>query len=435
MINHKMKNLTQKTNLVSIFFILSLSILFVKCEKDPDDFGKEFITPRDSIGVLVDTNYNLKTYLEREDTFSTSFRSNALVGNMMDPYFGQVNAEFMARFEFSNLSNFDSTKVYEPDSSEIEIVPSSSYGVAQQLEFSVYKVSQELSYETTVFSNDSASLYYDEADLVSLNSTYENDSLYRLEGTMDFTNFLFEKTMEKLENDTLSLSESLNGLYFKTNKFQTQGGAILTVPSTSVKVKLYYSEIGMEDTSYTQEYRIYSYAGQYPISFNLFSHDYQNNLSPGINAYERLNDQDAEDSLLFVNSLQGTKVRVKLPDVDSIRSDYADKLMSSVYLRFDLNPEYNEYKEPKNMVIYVQANDSVYQRMTTEPEGTLDSLNNQMNFDITSFYQGMVKGESDVDELFIHLSDSKSSYNQTILSGSTNASPARLEIKYYNTSK
>ena len=270
MINHKMKNLTQKTNLVSIFFILSLSILFVKCEKDPDDFGKEFITPRDSIGVLVDTNYNLKTYLEREDTFSTSFRSNALVGNMMDPYFGQVNAEFMARFEFSNLSNFDSTKVYEPDSSEIEIVPSSSYGVAQQLEFSVYKVSQELSYETTVFSNDSASLYYDEADLVSLNSTYENDSLYRLEGTMDFTNFLFEKTMEKLENDTLSLSESLNGLYFKTNKFQTQGGAILTVPSTSVKVKLYYSEIGMEDTSYTQEYRIYSYAGQYPISFNLF---------------------------------------------------------------------------------------------------------------------------------------------------------------------
>ena len=148
-----------------------------------------------------------------------------------------------------------------------------------------------------------------------------------------------------------------------------------------------------------------------------------------------MNDQDAEDSLLFVNSLQGTKVRVKLPDVDSIRSDYADKLMSSVYLRFDLNPEYNEYKEPKNMVIYVQANDSVYQRMTTEPEGTLDSLNNQMNFDITSFYQGMVKGESDVDELFIHLSDSKSSYNQTILSGSTNASPARLEIKYYNTSK
>ena len=446
-----MNELIPRQKLVSFTLIIGLAISFFNCERNADEFGNEFLSRRDSVPVLKDTLYNFSTFLEREPELPTNGTNSLIFGNITDEYFGQTRSYALGQY-FIN-TEVDSGTVIPPENVEAEMIiePDEHFGDSEyfeQMEIALYEVNKSLDLAASHFSNENPEDYYSTSDPeISESISFQGDSIIKIKLTSEFTQKLNERSFETVD-DTLYFTEAIKGILFSMKNSEGNGG-LISAPVQNCTMHLYYTEV--EDTTNETDTIDYKINTDFGVRFNMFEHDYSQATGTP-NAHNVL-ESEGEDSLLFVQNLQGTWARVTFAETDLMREKYKDKLLANASLIFDVKENYNHIVDStvSNMraVIYndngeeentqyVYLNNyfgSLFNQQFQPYEAYFDKKNNEMVFNITGYCQSLINNRIDNNTIYLHTPNRAKSFRQIVLSGSSSESPARLEIDYYNTSE
>src|SRR6056297_778977 len=441
MINLKMKNLLPSQKLISFALIIGIATLFFNCERDADEFGSDVLSNRDSIPVYKDTLYNYQTFLEREPEFATNGASKLMIGNITDEYFGQTKSYALGQYFINSI--VDSGKIIPPENTNAEIIikPDKYYGDIEnfnEMDISVYEVNKSLDITERYFTNENPEDYYStSAPEISDSISFQGDSIIKIKLTPDFTQKLNERSFETVD-DTLIFTEAIKGLLFSMDN--TGGEGFISSSLGNCKMHLYYTET--TDTTSTTDTINYGINSDFGIRFNMFDHDYSQatNTPSAQTALE----SEEEDSLLFVQNLQGTRAKVTFKDIDSLQKIYKGKLLANASLIFDVKEDYNQIVDTtmSNMTAYIYEEDSTYKKLNNyvqsivnyqlqSYEAYYDDSNKEMVFNLTAYIQSLINNRTKKNTIYLHTSSRGTDFKQIVLTGSKSSIPGRLEIKYY----
>jgi hypothetical protein len=328
---------------------------------------------------------------------------------------------------------------------EVIITYDELFGSEEAMDIQLYKVKEKLDLGENYYSNDNPEDYYNTSEPLisdSINHIRE-DSTYKIKLTKSFTEKLKNRTFKTVD-DTLSFTQAIPGIVFVPQD-QTGEGSLMAASISNCNMYLYRTTYPTDSTTVIDTIK-YSMNSNFGIRFNMFKHDYTKATAiPSINT--SLNSEE-EDSLLFIQNLQGTRARINFSDIDKIRAKYEGKLIANASLIFDVKNSYNPQDTTESyMSAFVYNQDSTYNKLNSymqtiingqqlQPfEGIYDKTNNEMVFNLTAYYQNLLKGRIEEDIIYLHTANRSTSYNQIVLPGSNSSTPARLEIEYYNTSK
>lgn len=442
MINHKMRTFIKGLKFTHLAILLGVIILFSHCEKDADEFGSDLIVNRDSVPLIADTLYNFNSYLEQSPSFPSNTKDMLIMGNTVNEYFGQLSSHSVCQFIVSTY--VDSGTVYSSEEVEAEVILefNEKYGDSEELKIDLFKVNKSLSPGELYYSDAKPEDYYSVSSLkISDSINYKGDSTYKIKLSNEFTQELNERTFQTVD-DTLNFTEAIPGILFKANKV-TDNNNLISVPIDECTVHLYYpKETDTATVTDTVDYRINA---DLSPRFNMFEHDYSKaTSSPNANA--ALETEEA-DSLLFIQSLQGTHAKIKFTNISELQKRYEGKLIANASLIFDVREKYSPADSVQsNMTAYIYNDDSTYTRLNSyiqsmvnvEPqsyEGIYDKENNEMIFNINAYYQSLLNGRTDKNTIYLEPRLRRTKLNHIVLSGTKSNSSPRLEIQYYNTSK
>jgi hypothetical protein len=435
MINLKMKNPLKGKKLVQLVILIGTIAIFSTCEKDADDFGSDVVAGRDSITVLKDTIYDLSTYLKRETAFKTQGAGILYLGNLSDEYFGQTLAHSIGQYVPVSTRDSLTEAAYDSVRAEVVIYYDNIFGdTTEPLNINLYKINKALNVDTNYYSNEDPEEFYSSADLISESTELGSDSIYRIKLTDAFTQKLKEATF-----DTTSFTDFMSGILFTTGD-NTGKGSIISAPVSEYELYLY--DTNPSDTVPVDDTLDFSIN---QIRFNMFEHDYSK-ATQTPNAYTALNSEE-EDSLLFVQNLQGTRTKVTFSNLEQIKEKYEGKLIANASLIFNVKEQFNPSDSTEsNMRAFIYKSDSTYTRLNSYVESVVnirqqdyeaiyDKENNEMVFNLSAYYQSLLNGRIKNNTIYLHTKRRNTGLNHTVLSGSNSSTPARLEIEYYNTSK
>ncbi|MGM0497592.1 MAG: hypothetical protein ACQESJ_06715 [Bacteroidota bacterium] len=442
MINLKMKKLFTRQKLVPFTLLIGIAILFFNCERDADEFGKDFLSSRDSVPVVKDTFHNFSTFLEPEPEFATNGTNKLIIGNITDEYFGQTKSYGLGQYFINTVVDSGTTIPPEDTRAEIIIKPENYFGDFEEIDISIYEVDQSIDVSEEYFSSENPEDYYSNPKISEDSISFQGDSIIKIPLTSDFTQKLNEYSFETVD-DTLIFTEAIKGLLFSMEG-NTGGNEFISVPIENCMMHLYYTET--TDTSDVTDTVDYNINSDFGVRFNMFEHDYSQATSTP-NANTTL-ESEGEDSLLFIQNLQGTRAKVSFNKIDSIKEENEGKLIANASLIFDVKDNFNQLTDTteSNMTAYIYREDSTYNKLNNYVqsivnyelqtyEAYFDDTNNEMVFNITGYFQSLLNDRIENETIYLHTSNRDGNLKQIVLTGRKSSSSPRLEVTYYNTSE
>lgn len=439
-----MKNPLKAKYLIQFILLIGTIAILSNCEKNAEEFGSDVLARQDSVPVLKDTLYNINTYLEKEPKINTKGTQKLMFGNITNEYFGQTISYALSEFYPNSLVDSGTTVTTDNVKAEVIISYDELFGSKENMNIRLYEVKEKLSFEEKYYSNEDPENFYNTySEAISDSITHiREDSTIKIQLTENFTKKLTDRTFEVID-DTLSFSQAIPGIIFIPEN-QTGEGNLISASISNCNVYLYRKKFPT-DTSTIIDSIKYRMNSNFSVRFNLFKHDYTKaSATPNINTSL----ESGEDSLLFIQNLQGTRAKINFTDIDKITRNYEGKLIANASLIFDVKKSYNPQDTTEsNMSAFIYDKDSTYVSLNSylesfinkqqiqSFEGVYDKKNNEMVFNLTAYYQCLLKGSIDQKTIYLHTSNRGTSFNQIVLPGSKSSTPARLEIEYYNTSK
>lgn len=438
-----MKNLLPSQKFISFALIIGIATLFFNCERNADEFGNDVLSNRDSIPVYTDTLLNYQTFLEREPKFTTNGANKLIMGNITNEYFGQTKSYALGQFFINTRVDSGKTIPSENINAEIIISPDEYYGTFNEMAFSLYEVNTDLDLSENHYSNADPEDYYSASESeISDSISFQGDSIIKIKLTPEFTQKLNKRSFQTVD-DTLLFTEAIKGILFSLDN-NAGGKGLLSTSIENCTMHLYYTE-ETDSTSVTDTIN-YGINKDFGIRFNMFDHDYaQATNTPNV---QTALESEGEDSLLFIQNLQGTRAKVTFSNIDSLKKIYKDKLFANASLVFDVKDKYNQLTDTtmSNMEAYIYEEDSTYRKLNSylqsiinyqlqSYEAYYDDKNNEMVFNLTAYIQSLVNNRTQNNTIYLHTPDRASGLRQIVLTGSNSSTPGRLEIKYYNTSE
>lgn len=196
-----------------ILFSFLIAILFFSagCEKDAEKIGKELLPPA---GVIRFDNAKVQLATTYKDTIITSNRVLNLLGEIDDPNFGRIKADYYSQFALTGSNvTFPTNAVLDSVSLQLYLI--NPYGTSESvLEWEVYELQDSMSAQTNY------NLYQD--GLQTIGSELTNAAPFQFSKTIvgelvsvRLSNSLGEKLLyapaEKLKDNT-SFFEYFKGL-------------------------------------------------------------------------------------------------------------------------------------------------------------------------------------------------------------------------------
>src|SRR6056297_2563986 len=87
-----------KRNLKVISVALFFLFLNWQCISPPDFLGEDLLPEQDELSVKSDTSFLLSAYTTSYDTLSTSYFTDAVLGETLDDIFGHTRSSFATQF-------------------------------------------------------------------------------------------------------------------------------------------------------------------------------------------------------------------------------------------------------------------------------------------------------------------------------------------------
>jgi len=287
-----------------VLSFLSFSLL-IRCDKEPDDFGRPLIP--DSIHVFVDTTERVYSVTVKGDSLVTNTRAIQLLGHRTDPMFGNTISELIAEILLIDKDSFNFGSNPHADSVIFTLSFTGYAGDPESdIEAFLYEYTEQIEMDTNVYSNKDISGNYDP---VALGSGYVNfaDSVLRINVTNEDFIQKFFNADDTIFTGNDKLTQYVRGLYIHPVNHSAEG-AICYVNFSEDPGKLSFYYYNDDDDSLDYHLAISQYSGR----LSIYHHNYQE-----FPVYDFLSGGNESDSLVFIQSAAGVNGMIRLPELES----------------------------------------------------------------------------------------------------------------------
>lgn len=297
-------------------------IALISCNK-PSDFGKELVSGNNIPFAVIDT-----FTLQAESQLGDSIRmyvpgsvngtsDNSIVGYVEDNAFGKTSAEIFTQFAIDIYSNdtlsgstIDSVvwDVYYYDSDT-----TNQYGdLTQPVNLRLFRISEDVNNKDTLYSNKKFAVDGNEiGSLINfLPMPFPSDSSHiRFRLNNNFTNFLSTLPDSTFRNTT-NLQKYFEGINIRADNNISGSLIKLDLINKENQLVIYFKRAGKS----TQD-SIRMITNANTVRHTAFTHDYTGS------DFQQYLDNPSSDSLLYLQSMGGPRIKITLPDLSYLKTD------------------------------------------------------------------------------------------------------------------
>ncbi|MEA3317818.1 MAG: DUF4270 family protein, partial [Bacteroidota bacterium] len=329
--------------LFSLFIFITLQ--FVACDNETKFLDTDMLD-HDEIAIKRDTSMSLSAYILSSDSILTgnSYASKSLLGNIVDPVFGNIRADFLTQLQTTSLGQ-DFGEGASPDSLVLSLVVSDIYGeINKNQNIKVYSLNKDLSYSDTYYSDINIDTLYSEDDLISTETRFFEDSLITVKLSLETASYLMDG--DTMLNSLDYFYDYFKGIYCTTDTTDVDG-AIKTIDliSSNSNVKLFYHNIESDSLDYT--FNISTSSGR----FNHYTHSYES-----AEFSEYVCDTTYADSLsnkLYMQGLGGVTSRFSFNEIEEYLDDNKYSInKAELILPVIKDKDFDIYSPPSRLLLY-----------------------------------------------------------------------------------
>jgi hypothetical protein len=423
---------------LQLFGVAFLLLIVVGCKKKEERLDGEFLQPLEQqIRVLrTDTMY-ISTITQRVDSVRSDGATYQTLGSYVDPIFGLVSHGFATQVRLSTESiAADELATYTLDSCVLSFVYAGRYGRSDKQNFRVYELNVDVN-EGVNFYNDVQYAvkpqpvgelldYVGDLDkLVAVNDDTENPQM-RFRLSDDFGERLL-KAGSGVYASNSDFLQAFKGFVVKAeNAAQTVGtGAI------------YYFDLLNEQSRLMLYYRDNDGAHQrleFIINSNAVRVNQSANNYAGSEVEKALGDAEMGKSKLYIQSMAGTRVEVRIPNLEAFQKEHQAIVINKAELLLNLEPEsYETYSPMSRLYAFELKEDGSLGPLADQVEnhynGELSSTTLSYGFGITRYVQNILLGKQANHPIVIR--DLNTDAARVVLSGPEGKSPAKLILTYF----
>ncbi|MBK9356030.1 MAG: DUF4270 domain-containing protein [Bacteroidales bacterium] len=424
--------------LIYCFWAIS-GLTTYSCTKEPDLIGLDLLPAGDFLNIdYIDTS-SIVAYSVREDSLRTDELSLNLLGSVSDPVFGTTTASIYTQYRLSkNNITFGENAV--ADSMILTLAYKGIYGDSLSSKtIRVYEMADSINYDSSYYSTRTIPVLPEligEATFVpNLSEADSVDGNYipphmRILLSPAFANKIITADINTLK-DNESFQKVFMGLYITSEQATTPGtGSILyfNLLDAVSRLKLYYHN--STDTS-SIDFPI----GSSVARFNHYEHYNYAGADPSL--LEQLGDSSANSQHLYVQSMAGTKIKLRIPHLKAL-AEQKHIAVNEALLVFSVEDTSGVYEVPAQIAIKKLDADGNYTALPDENEGSsfLDGKSRygkEYRFRITRYVQNRLLNPDDPDYgLMLFAAGSSLSGNRVTLKG-VGAETGKIRLLIYYT--
>ncbi|MCF8233124.1 MAG: DUF4270 domain-containing protein [Bacteroidales bacterium] len=408
----------------------------IGCEKEAKEFGDQIMPSNDSITAEYDTSFQVKTFVERSDSFPTLYssfeapttlqHSNLLLGDYFSPYFGSMKARFMSQIYKADSLDFSS--VEEAIGATLYFQLGETYGSIGESDIRVYKLNKKLDINNNYYSTTNPEEFYDPHDLISESSEFLGDSIIKVNLTQSFAEFL-TTAEDTIMGEMDDFIEFFPGIFVE---MKTQGKGFLNsikITNDTTRLELTCKEADEDDTL-ELEYPI----PPHNLRVNTFEHNHETATATEKNVNRFLNNDTTEnDSILLINGPGGTRGKLLIPEKvrETFRKDSNFLARAEIELKPLIPSDSPLFPESVGMYAYPRDTSYISISQSRYFNGEYDEDRHVFSCNITSYLQAYINEEVDNNRLYIQTRDFRYRPGQLIISGANHTNPLKLRIKYF----
>ena len=325
-----------------LFSVLVIILLLANCKEDPLKFGLDVLPKSDYLGVGYTDTIAVEAYTVSQKHIISSDQPYSPFGSLVDPVFGKTKADFITEFG-PDYYRIDLEKHPVIDSIFLDLHYSYHTGDSTEMpDASVYELTSALA-DSVVYYSD-----FDPSGIVG-NTKINISGAYQINDSTPIIRFrldsLFGDSLLHVFRDTADLYSNRNlfrnyfkGLYVKTTQVSS-GGAIFSlnlaydpysqdpnIPTSPLShITLFYHNDSTDaGTNLQYQFSIYN---NFDKRINLLTHDFT-----GYPVESAINDTIQQDTISYIQSLSGTAVLLKFPDLQKLK----EELGSATIMRAEL---------------------------------------------------------------------------------------------------
>ena len=416
------------TNTISnrIFFYLLILPLFFACN-DITNVGEGIIPEEDLIYTSTTDTFDIKAYTYKNDSILTSSSNYAIVGNYKDPVFGFVKSSFVTQTKIGVPTDFSDAIL---DSVILQLAYKTTepyvYGNKEnQHKLYVYEIDYDLTQDTAYYSNFNQNLITKKHLLSNTTYSYnskDNDSILYIKLDNDYGQRIIDGHTTWSD---ATFNNYFNGIWIKSDDTPEDAAiSFFDLASAETKLSLYYHNSNESTLNY--EFILNTTC----LRANLFDHDYNSgNIITDLSTQTQI-----EDSVLYIQGLQGLKSKIVIPGLDNFSEDknWAVNRAELVFSVADNSYTFeSSYPAPENLSIFgISENDELIylnQYLTTNAYLGIAYSENKYKFDVTQRVQQIIRGTA-INGFYIIVRNGYEDPSRVILGGSNHSNNVKLVL-------
>jgi hypothetical protein len=420
----------------SIFWsVLLFVVVAAGCKKGDESLGMNLITGASTI----ETKYfqekgTITSYTFSDEKIRTDRPKINQFGSFIDPLFGRTDGSFAAQFRLPYHPDYDRTA--SVDSLVLYMTYKMVYGDTINTQtVKVYELQDDLIYDAKYLSSFNPKILA--SPLVIGTTSYipkfrtdsaQTDTVaqtirVRLNPSLG-TRLLKIDSLEMVNND--SFLELFKGLYIESVPVNKRG-ALIGISSSSTTLGLYYHTNKKDSLSYG--YKVTSNSAVVAG----FKHDYTNSVF-----FPNMNQEVVQDSLVFIQPLGGTKVKVNVPSLSKWK-DSTNYLINRATLTFyvdTLVSHFYHYQIPSRVYLKIIDNEGTEvfpkdaELSNSYYGGYYNYLTGAYSFNIAQHLQQVIDGEIEDTSFYLVHNERNSSAKRVVLKSGSSSRPMELLVEY-----
>jgi hypothetical protein len=390
----------------------------------------------DLLNATITDTISISAYTISMDTLETSYVTQLIAGDYDDPIFGNTTAGFITQFAYpfkpSILDGYtaDSVVLQLPYSYLDEDNYYGSLLSSQSLE--VYRVSTDLSFDSTYYSNNNPARYYNgELMGTKIFTPKLSDSLITITLKPGYADTLLFANTSAYDSDE-DFKKFFKGIYVKSTKTSGTGVLLKFRPDDNMIIKSYYHKDTDPDSALS--YNI-SASYNYPsnVKFNLFNHNYS--TSTFITSID--DTTSIQDSVAYIQGAGGLRTKIMMPYLELLNNLGKIQIYrAQLVIKTAPSAITNEDLYPANTKMVLSGVNPVkeYELLDEYNLGTVynsvEYADGEYRFDIASYLRDILEGKKENYGLYLFTSGGRDDFNRTVITTGKNSNPMKLVLTY-----
>ncbi len=432
-----MKKFIIKFSFISLFL---LAFAFLNSCNKNEELGLNVQPSEDMLNVFYTKSIPIAAYTVYEDSIRTDETTYNLAGSYLDPVFGLTTAGAYTQFRLTTTSVGYGANAH-CDSIVLSLAYQGFYGdTSSYLHLNVFEISDDFYYDNIYYSNDVLGVYKNNLADINFKPNFK-DSItvgsikYAPHLRVKLKNSLGQKFIDASGTsdlaDNTAFLKFFKGLYISTNNV-TSGGTILYLNflSSISKLTMYFHN---DEDTLAYNFVINSDCAR----FNKFDHKKFSQASQDLKLQLK-GDTTKGDSLLYIQAMAGTKIRLKFPEAMNLK-DLGKIAINKAELVLKVEDNSTDIYAPPDKLILSKINSDGTLSFITDYAygdayygGSYSSTTKEYRFNVSKHIQdALLNGAFEDQGLFILVSGAAVKSNRVVIKGAKRSEDnLRLEIIY-----